>query len=200
MADVFQRLEKAIEGFDEAGRDLVHRALEVARIAHTGQMRDEGTPYLEHPVRVALVLLEECKVTDPVEIAAALCHDVLEDSHIAAGELGRRTTPRVGEMVAALTKDKIASDLTGDARLAAKTARDNRYYHHIASADLSIRRVKCADRVDNLRGVGASPEKGKAARYAAETRTHLLPIAKATDEHLAKEIEALSAKHAPKES
>lgn len=197
-AGVFQRLDAAVAGFDEAGRDLVTRALEVARIAHAGQMRDEGTPYLEHPVRVALVLLEECKVDDPVEIAAALCHDVLEDSHIAAGELGRRTTPRVGEMVAALTKDKIASDLTGDARVAAKTARDNRYYHHIATADLPIRRVKCADRVDNLRHVGSSPEKGKSERYAAETRTHLLPIAKSTDEYLAKEIEALAARFAPK--
>lgn len=195
--DVFAQLEKAIAGFDDAGKDLVHRALEVAKLAHTGQTRDEGSPYIEHPVRVALVLLEECKSNDPVEIAAALCHDVLEDSHIAAGELGRRTAARVGEIVSALTKDPIASDLTGDARKAAKTARDNRYYHHIGAADVVTRRVKCADRLDNLRGVGASPEKGKAQRYAEETRTHLLPIAKATDKHLAHEIEALCAKHAP---
>lgn len=192
MADVFQKLEKAIEGFDEAGKDLVRKALEVARIAHTGQTRDEGTPYIEHPVRVALILLEECGSKDPVEIAAALTHDVLEDSHIAAGELGRRTAVRVGEIVAALTKDKIASDLTGDARVAAKTARDNRYYHHIGEADVTTRRVKLADRVDNLRGVASSPEKGKPERYRAETRTHLLPIAKATDEYLAQQIDDLS--------
>ena len=199
MADVFQRLEKAIAGFDEAGKDLVGRALEVARLAHAGQTRDEGSPYIEHPVRVALVLLDECGVKDPVEIAAALTHDVLEDSHIAAGELGRRTTARVGEMVAALTKDNIASDLTGDARTAAKTARDNRYYHHIGASDVSIRRVKCADRVDNLRGVGKSPEKGKAARYAAETRTHLIPIAKATDKYLAKQLDELTARYLDEE-
>lgn len=190
-ADLFQKLEKAIAGFDDAGKELVHRALDVAKLAHATQMRDEGTPYIEHPVRVALILLEECNSTDPVEIAAALCHDVLEDSHIAAGELGRRTAPRVGEIVSALTKDPIASDLTGDARKAAKTARDNRYYHHIGEADLTTRRVKCADRLDNLRGVGRSPEKGKAARYAAETRTHLLPIAKVTHKHLASAIEDL---------
>jgi GTP diphosphokinase / guanosine-3',5'-bis(diphosphate) 3'-diphosphatase len=198
MADLFQQLEKAIGGFDEAGKDLVHRALDVAKLAHATQTRDEGTPYIDHPVRVALVLLEECKSADPVEIAAALCHDVLEDSHIAAGELGRRTAPGVGEIVSALTKDPIASDLTGDARKAAKTARDNRYYHHIADADATTRRVKCADRIDNLRGVGRSPEKGKAARYAAETRTHLLPIAKATDKYLASQIDELCDKLAPK--
>ena len=190
--DLFAKFEKAIAGLDEAGKDLVHRALEVARIAHTGQMRDEGTPYIEHPVRVALILIDECKSADPVAIAAALCHDVLEDSHIAAGELGRRTSVRVGEIVAALTKDPIASDLTGDARTAAKTARDNRYYHHIAGADVTTRRVKCADRIDNLRGVAKSPEKGKAERYREETRTHLLPIAKATDKYLAQQIEDLS--------
>ena len=103
----------------------------------------------------------------------------------------------MGEIVSALTKDPIASDLTGDARKAAKTARDNRYYHHIGEGDPTTRRVKCADRLDNLRGVGKSPEKGKAARYAAETRTHLLPIAKATDKHLAKQIEELCAKLSP---
>lgn len=198
MADVFQRLEKAIGAFDEADRDLVHRALDVAKIAHATQTRDEGTPYIEHPVRVALLLLEECKSTDAVEIAAALCHDVLEDSHIAAGELGRRTTVRVGEIVSALTKDPIASDLVGDARKAAKVARDNRYYHHIAAADVTTRRVKCADRIDNLRDVSKSPEKGKAARYAAETRTHLLPIAKATDKYLATQVDELCEKLAPK--
>jgi len=198
MADLFQQLEKAIGVLDDAGKDLVHRALDVAKIAHATQMRDEGTPYIEHPVRVALILIEECKSSDPVEIAAALCHDVLEDSHIAAGELGRRTAPRVGEIVSALTKDPIASDLTGDARKAAKTARDNRYYHHIAAADATTRRVKCADRIDNLRGVERSPEKGKAARYADETRTHLLPVAKATDKYLAAQIGALCDELAPK--
>ena len=197
-ADVFQELEKQITAFEAAGKDLVHRALEVAKLAHAGQTRDEGTPYIEHPVRVALILLKEAAAKDPVEIAAALCHDVLEDSSIAAGELKRRTEPRVGEIVAILTKDPIASDLTGDARTAAKTARDNRYYHHIAAADETTRRIKCADRVDNLRCVGSSPEKGKAARYAGETRTHLLPIAKVTHPHLAAEIDALSAKHAGK--
>lgn len=191
MKDVFARLEKAIGVMDAAGQDLVRRALEVARIAHAGQKRDEGSDYLEHPVRVALVLLDEHGATDPIEIAAALCHDVLEDSQIAAGELGRRTDPKVGEIVAALTKDPIATALTGDARVAAKTARDNRYYAHIGGEEPRVRRVKCADRIDNLRSVGKSPEAGKAKRYAAETRVHVLPIARATDSKLFAELQSL---------
>lgn len=197
MADVYARLEKAIGGLDEAGQDLVRRALEIARLAHAGQTRDEGGEYLVHPVRVALIVLDELEVKDPVQIAAALCHDVLEDSQIAAGELSRRTTPRVGEIVAALTKDPIASGLAGDARIAAKTARDNRYYTHIGTADVSTRRVKCADRLDNLRHVEKSPEAGKAKRYAEESRIHLLPIAKATDPKLAAEIAKICDRIAP---
>ncbi len=193
-----RRIEQAAAALEPASaRDLVMRALEVARAAHAGQTRDEGSDYLEHPARVALILLEERGVRDPVELAAALCHDVLEDSPMAAGELGRRTDPKVGEIVAALTKDPIASDLTGEARVAAKTARDNRYYHHIATSELAVRRIKCADRLDNLRGVHKSPEPGKPGRYAAETRDHLLPIAKATDEALAAELEKLVARLAP---
>lgn len=190
--DVFEQLERAIASFPDDGRDLVHRALDVARLAHQGQTRDEGTPYLEHPARVAVFLATQLGITDPTEIAAALTHDVLEDSQMAAGELGRRTNPRVAEIVAALTKDKIASGLTGDARVAAKTARDNRYYQLIGNADAQIRRVKCADRIDNLRSLDASPEPGKKERYRAETLTHVLPIAKATDARLADEIERLA--------
>ncbi len=197
MADVYAKLEKAIGVLDEAGRDLVGRALDLARLAHAGQTRDEGGEYLLHPVRVALLLLDELKVADPEEIAAALCHDVLEDSQIAAGELGRRTTPRVAEMVAALTKDPIASGLVGEARVAAKTARDNRYYAHIGTADLAVRRVKCADRLDNLRHVHKSPEDGKAKRYAQESRVHMLPIAKATDPKLYEELVKVIDKLAP---
>lgn len=192
MKDVFQRLETSIAGFDDAGKDLVHRALDVAKLAHATQTRDEGTPYIVHPVSVALILLDEAGSKDPVEVAAALCHDVLEDSQIAAGELARRTAHRVGEMVAALTKDPIASGLTGEARHAAKVARDNRYYHLIAAADLGIRRVKCADRLDNLRSLPNSPDAEKKARYAADTRTHMLPIAKATDPFFAREIDRLT--------
>ena len=190
--DVFERLESAIAVLDDAGRDLVHRALDVARLAPQNQTRDEGTPYIVHPVSVALSLLTETGSKDPVEIAAALCHDVLEDSQIAAGELARRTSPRVGEIVAALTKDPIASGLTGEARHAAKVARDNRYYHLIAAADLTTRRVKCADRLDNLRSLPSSPDEEKKARYATDTRSHMLPIAKATDPFFAKEIDRLT--------
>lgn len=190
--DPVEKLEKAIGVLDDAGRELVRKALDVARIAHAGQTRDEGSPYLEHPVRTALILLDEIKSTDPTEIAAALTHDVLEDSQIAAGELGKRTSPRVAEIVAALTKDPIASGLTGDARTAAKTARDNRYFQLIGKADATIRRVKCADRLDNLRSLPKSPEKGKAERYKTETRSHLLPIAQQTDKYLYEQIDALT--------
>jgi len=190
--DVFQRLDSALAVLDDAGRDLVHRALDLAKLAHANQVRDEGTAYIEHPVSVALILLTEMGSTDATEIAAAVCHDVLEDSQIAAGELARRTSPRVGEIVATLTKDPIASGLAGEARHAAKVARDNRYYHLIAAADLTVRRVKCADRVDNLRSLPKSPENGKKERYARDTRSHMLPIAKATDPFFAREIDRLT--------
>ena len=55
------------------------KALNVAEIAHEGQMRKAGGPYLNHPVRVASTLIG-LKIYDDITIAAALLHDVIEDN------------------------------------------------------------------------------------------------------------------------
>ena len=61
-------------------------ALNLAQAAHEGQQRKHGAAYLTHPLRVALILLDEFQVRQAVAIAAALLHDVLED---AADRCGR---------------------------------------------------------------------------------------------------------------
>jgi (p)ppGpp synthase/HD superfamily hydrolase len=81
----------------------VREAMEVATSAHAGQIRNGsgGRPYIEHPLAVA-ELLAEHDFPEPV-LAAALLHDVVEESPIEVEEIGRRFGPEVGELVAALT-------------------------------------------------------------------------------------------------
>ena len=84
------------------------RALETARAAHDGQTRYDGTPYLEHPIRVA-DLLDREGLGEPV-LAAALLHDAVEDSELTVGEVVERFGLEIGEIVAALTEDASIED------------------------------------------------------------------------------------------
>jgi guanosine-3',5'-bis(diphosphate) 3'-pyrophosphohydrolase len=85
---------------------LVHSALEQARKAHAGQVRNGsgGMPYVEHPVTVA-ARLEEHGFRDEV-LAAALLHDVIEDSETTLDEVRDLFGDEVAGMVGALTDDE----------------------------------------------------------------------------------------------
>jgi (p)ppGpp synthase/HD superfamily hydrolase len=81
----------------------VREAMETAESAHAGQIRNGsgGRPYIEHPLAVA-ELLAEHDFPDPV-LAAALLHDVVEESEIEVEEIRRRFGAEVGDLVEALT-------------------------------------------------------------------------------------------------
>jgi (p)ppGpp synthase/HD superfamily hydrolase len=91
-----------------AGRsELVRAALEMAREAHAGQIRNAsgGRPYIEHPVAVAEHLTEQPPADADEVLAAALLHDVVEDSELEVSDVRERCGDRVAEIVEALTDD-----------------------------------------------------------------------------------------------
>jgi len=96
-----ERIEAAAER-----SPLVHSALAKARDAHAGQVRNGsgGMPYVEHPIAVA-ARLDEQGYRDEV-LAAALLHDVIEDSETSLDELRRLFGEEVAGMVGALTDDE----------------------------------------------------------------------------------------------
>jgi guanosine-3',5'-bis(diphosphate) 3'-pyrophosphohydrolase len=85
---------------------LVGKALRMAREAHAGQTRNAsgGRPYIDHPVAVAARLVEY-GLSDEV-LAAALLHDVVEDSELEVDDIRTAAGDRVAEIVAALTDDE----------------------------------------------------------------------------------------------
>jgi (p)ppGpp synthase/HD superfamily hydrolase len=89
---------------------LVHEALEKAKRAHAGQVRNGsgGMPYFEHPVRVA-ALLDEHDYGEKV-LAAALLHDVVEDSDTTLDELRQHFGGEVAGLVGAMTDDESIDD------------------------------------------------------------------------------------------
>lgn len=89
---------------------LVRAALEQARSDHEGQVRNGsgGMPYIEHPIRVA-ALLDEHGYGEEV-LAAALLHDVVEDSETTLDELREKFGDVVAGLVGAMTDDESIDD------------------------------------------------------------------------------------------
>jgi (p)ppGpp synthase/HD superfamily hydrolase len=86
--------------------DLIRTALEMAREAHAGQVRNAsgGRSYIDHPVAVAEHL--SAHVADDDTLAAALLHDVVEDSELGLDDIRERCGERVAELVGVLTDDE----------------------------------------------------------------------------------------------
>src|SRR4051812_42815601 len=91
---------------DKTGLEMWQQAASFAARAHQGQLRkDEQTPYIAHPVRVALTVRQLFGIDDPLALAAALLHDVIEDTKTDYDDLAAAFGQEVAQTVAALTKD-----------------------------------------------------------------------------------------------
>jgi (p)ppGpp synthase/HD superfamily hydrolase len=89
--------------------ELLADAYDLASAAHAGQTRkDDGSPYVTHPLRVAELIAAAGLGEEAA--AAALLHDVVEDSDVGLAEIARRFGPRVAEIVSALTEDEAVAD------------------------------------------------------------------------------------------
>jgi guanosine-3',5'-bis(diphosphate) 3'-pyrophosphohydrolase len=156
--------------------DGVQRAYQFAQAAHAGQMRDEGTPYIVHPIRVAVSLVDELDICSPPMVSAALLHDVIEDSPATREQIARLFGQQVARIVWLLTK---FDDVSLPAYLAAIEA----------APETGAPIVKLCDRLDNLRFLAFSPKAEKKRRYIRTTEAHYLPMAARTNHYLYGELE-----------
>ena len=138
----------------------------MAARAHHGQTRDEGTPYILHPLRVTLNLVTHGH-THPNLLVAALLHDTLEDTDLAPDAITAAFSPEVTALVQTVTRPpRSVPD------------RDAIYHRQLVAGPPEGRVLKVADRLDNLSFLHLSTKPGKAARYLAETEREVLPIAR----------------------
>ncbi|HET7510153.1 MAG TPA: HD domain-containing protein [Solirubrobacterales bacterium] len=135
---------------------LVHAALEKARTAHEGQVRNGsgGMPYVEHPMRVA-ALLDEHDYRQEV-LAAALLHDVVEDSETTLEELRAEFGDEVAGLVGALTDDESIDSYR---------ERKAEHRERVAAADGEAIAIYGADKLTNTSTLRATyAEEGEAVR------------------------------------
>lgn len=168
-------LARLTEQIDEGGIASVRRAYEVAQAAHSGQVRDEGSPYIVHPVRVALSLVDELNLFSPRLICSALLHDVIEDSDVTRTDVARMFDEQIAEIVWLLTKLE-------DVSLREYLARIE------AAAETGAPLVKLCDRLDNMRSVVDTPSLAKKRRYIRTTEELYLPLAARTNKYLHNEL------------
>jgi len=164
--------------------DKVSKAMDMAIEVHEFDVRDEGSPYIFHPLAVATICQQEFGRVDEETIILALLHDVPE-------KVGGIPSAERLEKISKIFGSSISSHIDTLSRKVGKTReeRDSYYTKQIAEAPLSVRLVKLADRLHNVRSLRTNPDKSKVFRYIQETRAQILPMAKDTMPLAAKKIE-----------
>jgi len=150
--------------------DLIRQAFAAAAVAHAGQYRKSGEPYINHPIEVATILAE--LGLDDTTLAAALLHDAVEDTGMTIDDVAAGFGPTVASIVDGVTK---LERLRFDSKEAQQAATIRKMIVAMAK-DWRVLVIKLADRLHNLRTVAAMPE-WKQHRTANETLEIYAPLA-----------------------
>jgi GTP diphosphokinase / guanosine-3',5'-bis(diphosphate) 3'-diphosphatase len=128
---------------------LLLKALAFASLKHRDQRRKDAqaSPYINHPIALADLLVNEGGVTDVEVLCAALLHDTLEDTETTPQELEREFGRKIALIVLEVSDNKMLK----------KGTRKRMQVEHAASASYEAKLVKLADKTCNLRDVNARP-------------------------------------------
>lgn len=163
-------LMKIYECYDGGERDLLLKAYDFAKAAHKNQKRASGEPYFIHPCAVAEILTE--LGLNAVTIAAALLHDVIEDTSTTAEDLRREFGEETFSLVEGVTKlDKIVFKSEEE-----EEAENFRKIFIAMAKDIRVILIKLADRLHNMRSLNFL-SKERQLKMARETLDIYAPIA-----------------------
>ncbi len=167
--------------------ETLNKAYEFALKAHKTQKRDEGVPYINHPIAVANILTE--LKLDSATIATGLLHDTIEDTHATYETIKGEFGQEVADLVDGVTKISVFEN-----QAAANSKAENfRKLILATSKDIRVLLVKLADRLHNMRTISFIKNKDKRTRIAKETMEIYSPLADRMGMHrIRDELEDLS--------
>jgi guanosine-3',5'-bis(diphosphate) 3'-pyrophosphohydrolase len=171
MIRISDIIDKITEFNPEADLDLVDRAYVFSAKVHDGQVRLSGEPYLSHPLEVAGILAG--MKLDAVSVAAGLLHDVIEDTHATAEEIGEIFGTEVRHIVSGVTKLSTLPFSSAEAR----EAESIRKMLLAMADDIRVILIKLADRLHNMRTLQYHNSSSKQVKIAQETLDIYAPIA-----------------------
>ncbi len=166
-----KRLIESLEAYMPAEQvEQVMRAYEFSATAHRGQTRLSGDPFISHPLAVAQILAE--MHMDSQAIAAAILHDVIEDTETPVSELEEQFGNEIATLVDGVSKlDQMPFTSRAEAQ-----AESFRKMMLAMIEDIRVILVKLADRLHNMKTMDSMPTE-KQARIARETLEIYAPIA-----------------------
>jgi len=153
----------------EPALSAVRRAAEAAARWHGTQTRPTGAPYTEHLLEALEVLVRGAGERDPDVLAAALLHDVVEDTPATVADVEAEFGPVVAEYVDWLTKPPVRSKKE---KRAAKVG----YLRRLRDAPPQVVSIKLADRASNVQTLDRMPPDFQ-RRYYTETVVYVMPLA-----------------------
>jgi len=151
--------------------ESLSKAYDFALKAHLNQKRDEGAPYIIHPVAVADILTD--LKLDSATIATGLLHDTIEDTKATYETVKAEFGKEVADLVEGVTK---ISELE-DKGIKNSKAENFRKLLLATSEDIRVLLVKIADRLHNMRTIQFVKDKDKQIRKATETMEIYAPLA-----------------------
>jgi len=167
-------IQRQMPGMDLS---LVKHAYDFAEAAHDGKMRRSGEPYISHPTAVAIILAEI--QLDQEALAAALLHDVIEDTDVTMEELEKEFGDRVARLVDGVTKLGRIRWTTEEDQAVREKERQAESLRKMFLAmvdDVRVVLIKLADRLHNMRTLEHMP-RSKQMRSAQETLEIYAPLA-----------------------
>ena len=173
---------KAGEYLPQDKIDYVLAAYKFAEKAHDGQTRMSGEPFVEHPLHTAVYLAD--MRLDPVALAAALLHDVVEDCGVPVEELAERFGEEVARLVDGVTKLSKTEMIGRGPEEKIRSGSEEDLVHAESlkkmltsmAEDVRVVLIKLADRLHNMRTLKALPEDRQIAN-AHETLEIFAPLA-----------------------
>ena len=191
LTDLHSRIHKY---YPSADLSLVEKAYHLAKKAHTGQYRKDGSLYISHPLSVACVLAD--LKMDLYTIVTGLLHDVVEDTSVGLDEIREEFNDTVAFLVDGVSK---ISRIQFRSRQK-KDSENMRKMIVAMSRDVRVILVKLADRLHNMRTLEHLPPE-KRLKVARETLDIYAPLAGRLGMHSIKvELEDLAFEHSDKEA
>ncbi len=187
MIDEFVKLKELIIQYNpNANFALIEKAYDLSKIAHEGQARVSGDPYIIHPVEVGCILAE--LEMDENSIAAGILHDTIEDTTFSYEQIKKEFGEEIAELVDGVTKlTKIPHTTKQEIQ-----AENFRKMFLAMAKDIRVIIIKLCDRLHNMRTLKFM-NKDKQHQIARETMEIYAPLAHRLGIHKIKwELEDLS--------
>ncbi len=190
VAEQYERLERTVRDYNpQADFALIRGAYEFAEKEHRGQLRKSGEPYIIHPIAVAQIIAE--LKLDSESLAAALLHDVIEDTPATHEDVARLFSPTVADIVEGVSKlTRIQYDTVEDEQM-----ENFRKMLMAMNQDMRVIIIKICDRLHNMRTMDFQPPV-KQRQKSLETMEIYVPISyRLGIRRIKSELEDLSLKY-----